>query len=168
VGRGTTLELIDRSWTALQETIGRLDDRQLAAPGPEGWSVKDHLAHLAEWEDILLAVLEGRDPMASLDEVPDGTDALNALLRERHADQPPSNVRRLLDQAHARTMRRLAELGEEGLARPYSAYQPGSTRPDRDQPVLGWVLGNTAEHFDEHRTWIQALIEPRLGEARPG
>lgn len=162
----TILQRIDRSWSALQETIGQMNDRQLVAPGPEGWSIKDHLAHVADWEEVLLALLDGRDPYASLAEVPESTDALNAVLRQRRADQPAAEVRQLLEETHRRTVTRLGELGEAALAKPYAAYQPGSTRPDRDRPIRGWVLGNTAEHFDEHRAWIQALATPDGDEAR--
>jgi len=36
-----------------------------AAHDQQGWRVKDHLTHIAAWEQSLLALLEGRDRWAS-------------------------------------------------------------------------------------------------------
>ena len=43
------LESIEREWNALQAVFSELDIDQMTAPGAEGWSVKDELAHLAAW-----------------------------------------------------------------------------------------------------------------------
>lgn len=153
------LERIGRSWDGLRGTIGGLEDERLAAPGPDGWSIKDHLAHIAAWEEYLLAVLDGTDPAAALGvEAATDTDGANEIIRRRYAPMPAAEVRRLLGDAHARTVRRIEALGDQGLSLPYSHYQPGSTREGRDQPIAGWVLGNTGEHFDEHRSWILAAL----------
>ena len=40
---------------ALQVLLGGLTREQLLWAGPYGWSAKDHLAHLAEWERMLFA-----------------------------------------------------------------------------------------------------------------
>ena len=56
-------ELLMRIRVARSEldlTVAGLDEAALAAPGPEGWSVKDHLAHLAAWARKVLANMDGR------------------------------------------------------------------------------------------------------------
>src|SRR5439155_13508367 len=55
----TAAELIDRvqiEWAALEYTVAGLSLQQLIRPGPQGWSVKDHLVHIAEWEAATDAV----------------------------------------------------------------------------------------------------------------
>jgi hypothetical protein len=35
-------------------------------------------------------------------------------------------------------------------------FQPGD--PDEGRPVIGWVVGNTHEHYAEHIGWMNQLI----------
>ena len=42
---------IEREWGALNQTLGHLNESQITGlHDPQGWSVKDHLVHLAFWE----------------------------------------------------------------------------------------------------------------------
>lgn len=144
-GRGALIERIGRSWNELQREVGDLDDRRLSAPGPEGWSVKDHLAHLARWEQYLLAVLEGRpEPLAAFGlEAGQERDAetINAALQPRDSGLTPAEVRRLLADTHASVLARLEALEDAELER-----------------SLGLIEGNTCGHIDEHRPWIGAVV----------
>jgi len=55
------LSRVDRAWTSLEGTVGRLSPAQLTElRDPAGWAVKDHLMHVAVWEDAFVARLEGR------------------------------------------------------------------------------------------------------------
>lgn len=157
------LARIRRSRAALEQTIGGLSDAQLTAPvGDDGWSIKDHLAHVVAWEQSLLALLAGRDRDAAigLGGAPDGehnTDDLNALLYARHKDRPLPEV--LVDsrQSHERVLAALGGLSDADLFKPYSHYQPDDP-PYNPDPVIGWIAGNTYEHYQEHQGWIEALI----------
>ena len=51
--------------------------------------------------------------------------------------------------------RPLVSLSDEDLHRPYSYYQPGSPQTAE---VIGWIVGNSYEHYDEHRPWIEAIL----------
>ena len=42
----------------LLEVIDGLTDEQLAEQSLDGWSVKDHLAHLALWDDVRASEVE--------------------------------------------------------------------------------------------------------------
>jgi uncharacterized damage-inducible protein DinB len=134
---------VQRSWDELQAAVAGLDDHRLSALGPEGWSAKDHLAHLARWEEYMLAVLDGRDGRAELEVDTDErreTDAINAALQKSDAGLPAAEVRSRLAETHARMVARLRSLdGAELTSR------------------LDHIAGNTHEHFDEHAGWIRAL-----------
>src|SRR5574341_330088 len=55
------LARIQAERAALEQAIANLSEAQMTALGPESWSVKDHLAHVVTWEQILvLAHLQGR------------------------------------------------------------------------------------------------------------
>src|ERR1051326_151830 len=149
------MDRIARSRDGLQHTRAGLSDQRLSTPGPNGWSIKDHLAHLAVWEEHLIALLDGRDGLEEMGvETSGGTDAANEQIRARYASGPPAEVRALLASTHARALAAIEALGEDGLERPYSSFRPGTNREDADLPIAEWVLGNTCDHFDEHRAWI--------------
>ena len=44
------LDRIDREWNALEDVLSLLGHEQIEVPDAGGWSAKDNLAHLAEWE----------------------------------------------------------------------------------------------------------------------
>jgi hypothetical protein len=53
-------------------------------------------------------------------------------------------------------MAALGKLDDADLEKPYSHYQPGD--PDEKRPVVGWVAGNTYEHYAEHTNWIRTTF----------
>jgi hypothetical protein len=56
-------------------------------------------------------------------------------------------------ETHARVVGALARLTDDDLARPYSHFQPNDL-PLNENPVIGWIAGNTSEHYDEHAATI--------------
>lgn len=44
------------------------------------------------------------------------------------------------------------------LFRTYSYFQPDEPGEDSGRPIIAWIIGNTYEHYDEHRAWIEELI----------
>ena len=158
------LERIQRTRAALERAIGQLSEAQLVAPGAaSGWSVKDHLAHLAVWEQGLTALLQGRPRPAAM-EVDEATylrseDALNALIYQRNKDRSLAEVLAAFRQAHDQVLAALAGLTDADLFKTYSHYQPNELGEDSGEPILKWVAGNTYEHYAEHHAWLRALVE---------
>jgi uncharacterized protein (TIGR03083 family) len=154
------VERIQRGWWELDELVAVLDAAALEAPMADGWRVKDHLAHLAAWEESLVALLEGRDREAAVGVSGIGkadVDSVNAAILERHREDSPAQAVASLRDTHRRLLAKLDQLGEEDLSRPYSHYQPGSSsHPDREKPVSDWVGVNTFEHYAEHLPLIRS------------
>lgn len=142
--RTELIDRVQRSWDELQAAVAGLDDRQLSAAGPDGWSVKDHLVHVERWEAYLLAELDGRDgrPELGLAEGAEspGADAINDSLQARYANMPAAQVLGRVQETHARVAALLQTLDGAVLER-----------------RLEWIAGNTHEHFDEHRGYIRSL-----------
>lgn len=156
----TLLARIRASRAALEEVVAGLDDRRLVATGLDGWSAKDHLAHVAAWEDCLLGYLNGRGAIETFGlqgEDVDGTDGVNAVLHRRYADVSPDEARRKFAESHAAVMAALEALTDADIARPLASYLPYRDDEAARQPILGWIVGNTCEHYDEHREWIASL-----------
>jgi hypothetical protein len=158
----TTAELlarIDESWRAFDQAVGHLSPEQrIQLRDRNGWSVKDHLAHVWAWEQSLLALLEGRDRNAAIG-VPSGDDqdidAINELIRQQRQPMSLAAVQQALHESHAAVVAAIARLSDADLFKPYAAYQP--TAPEIVDPVIGWIISNTYEHYVEHTAWIQAL-----------
>jgi len=158
----SVMEPIEESWNQLNAAIDALGPEALNTTGPDGWAVKDHLAHLAAWEASLIGLLEGADRARAMGITAEGdeeTDELNDAIwgihRQKTADQALAYFR----QTHEELLRVLGKLSDEDLQRPYNDYQPNDPRaPDDNRPALEWVAGNTWEHYDEHREWIDQLV----------
>ncbi|MGB2696186.1 MAG: DinB family protein [Dehalococcoidia bacterium] len=158
------LQRIQRSRAALEQTISQLSDAQLVAPGPsEGWSARDHLAHLTIWEQGLAALLQGhpRYTTMGLDEQTYlNTDevGLNEIIYQHNKDRSLTEVLAAFQQAHQQVLAALAGLTDADLFLTYSHDQPDEPGEDSGAPILGWIAGNTYDHYAEHQAWIQALV----------
>ena len=60
-------------------------------------------------------------------------------------------------ESHAALMVALGKLSDADLQKPYSHFQPTDSKQKR--PVIGWVAGNTYEHYAEHIGWIDHLVK---------
>ncbi len=161
----TTAELlaqIGQSWSELMRTLQALTTDQLATVrDAQDWSAKDHLAHITTWEQSLLALLQGRnrDEAIGLSEaehdLPD-IDAVNAIVARRNRERTLADVLAAMERSHQEVVTAIAALSDEDLFKPYSHYQPDDPPAD-DRPVIGWIIGNTIEHYQEHNEYIRVL-----------
>jgi uncharacterized protein (TIGR03083 family) len=158
--RTELLDRIRRSWDALQNAILQMSEAQLTTlRSADGWSVQDHLAHLAAWERSTLAILRGEprhralgvDAAAYAEE---DEDRLNALIYERNRERALADVLADLRDAHAQMLAALDRLSDADLRRPDTDFLPG----ERGEPLLARIAGNTYEHYDEHLPWISSLV----------
>lgn len=156
----TLLARIYESRAALERLSAPLSGEQLAAPGPDGdWSVKDHLYHLATWQQVQLARMQGRPPWAvvDLDEAAfraaadPATDfrEINALIERRGKDQPSAAVLAFFRDSFAQILAELERWSYDDLLKP--------VRPD-GPTVLQQLSGDSYEHDDEHRRMIERML----------
>ncbi|MDX2141085.1 MAG: ClbS/DfsB family four-helix bundle protein [Chloroflexota bacterium] len=162
VSKAHLLSLIDTSWNELQAYLNTLTPAQIDGPtDAAGWTVKDHVMHLAVWEDSINALLEGRS-RAENSGVPQDVwdshdfDAINEVIRQQFVALPYDDVQQRFQSVHETLLGKLAAMSDEDLYRPYQHYQPGDQRTD---PVVNWVNGDTFEHYAEHLPWIRAIVE---------
>ena len=160
------LERIDASWKELCDTVDGLGPNGLTITGTDGWAVKDHLIHVAAWEQMLLGLLEGRargDVMGISEPDDATTDAVNDAVWKLHRHETPEQAMRYFKDAHAQLVTGLARLNPGDLERPYSHYHPSTAGEDgTDRPVMEWVVSDTYEHYAEHIGWINDLTAKRI------
>jgi hypothetical protein len=139
-----TLAGFDRKWAALEEMVTRLDEHALTeVRDPAGWSAKDHLMHVAQWEQALLAKVDGRPRHEALgiDAATDRSgddDTINAAIFAATRQRPLKEVLHALRTTHDATRARLVAA----------------------LTLLTEVPGY-ADHYEQHRGWIGDLAGPK-------
>ena len=150
---------IQHEWTALEETIAKLNEEQMSVPDAGGWAIKDNLAHLTAWEEFMLrAYLKGQPAheamamdvatYAAADE-----DGVNDIIYRRNRDRPVSDVLADWRRSHRAVLDYLWSIPFDDLLKPLDPNNPDK------RPVLGWVIGDTYEHYQEHGAYVRALIQ---------
>jgi hypothetical protein len=159
------IERINDAWSALEGEFSDSEEEALTTLGGDGWSVKDHLAHLEAWERYLLALLERRSPstalgidLATIRSTED--DPLNELIREPTKTQSLAQVLADLRNTHERLLAAIATLPEDDLERLAADYQPDELADDPDS-IARWITHICDEHMREHIEWLQRLTAIR-------
>jgi len=134
------LQRYRRTREQLLAVIDGLTDAQLTQQTLDGWSVKDHLAHLAQWDDVRAAevarISAGHQSAWRMTDEQDTVynDMAYALRQDLSLDQ----VRWELAQSHARLLTAIAASTPRGL-----------------DPALYGVAGLAGGHEQEHTGWIK-------------
>jgi hypothetical protein len=157
------LARIDAEWQALHRAVQPLDERQMSVSDEGGWSIKDNLAHIAEWERYLAlhhmrsvstAEVWGFDAaeIAHIDE-----DGINQRLFERNRSRTKAEILTMLSESHKLVLIELGGWRFKELLKPRSS----SGKENRSVGLL--VAGNTYFHYQEHRKTIELLLRQVSG-----
>src|SRR5262245_46281468 len=87
------LHRIENGWNDLQSYLATLSAEQLMTPtDAAGWTAKDHVIHLAIWEDGISALLEGQTQREGMQvdvaTWKQGIESINAVVQQRYHDLP--------------------------------------------------------------------------------
>ncbi len=152
------LDRIENEWLALMHTIEELTPEQMSTPMAGGWAPKDNLAHLAAWERFMVHYhLQAKPPHEVLDLTAESFEnldetAINAIIYERNRHRPAADVVADLRRSHALVLETLNAMSFDDLMRPHFPDDP------EKRPLVGWVIGNTYDHYREHRQNIERKI----------
>src|SRR5436305_11383718 len=95
----------------LLAAIDGLSDELLAEPSLDGWSVNDHLAHLALWDDLRAAEVErisaGHESAWKFSETQD--DAYNEVGHELRRNMSASQAKWELERSRKRLLEAISE-----------------------------------------------------------
>ena len=153
------MAVIEREWDLLMDAVAKLEMAdKMTTPDEGGWSPKDNLAHLAEWMNILTGYhIDHRTPHDVLGVSEDVTrdwdfNVINDVLFERNKDRSTEDVLTGLKSMYEETVNRLNAMSYDDLLVPRRADDPDK------RPLILWVMGDTSEHFAEHRETIEKLL----------
>lgn len=153
-GKEALLAKIQEGWRELMAAVDAVPDNKKAIAPTGGWSVKDQLAHVTAWEDVLLRHYIGGAPLpevvgakgASIEDI----DHVNLILFERDRDL---TIEQVLDRAavtHKTVIEKIQVTDWETLQGPHRVG-------DRELPsLLAAVAANTYEHYEEHTPQVKA------------
>ena len=152
------ITFIAEEWMALLQIMDKLTAKQMTTPDVGGWSPKDNLAHLAAWEQFMLRrYLQGQTPHQAM-QIEEATlehleeDDINQILFERNRLRHLDDVLQELQQTHAELLNMLEQMTFADL------MQPNSEDPQH-RPLIIWVMGNTYQHYREHRETMEATVQ---------
>ena len=144
----------------LEAFIAGTPPDRLVGPRRDGWSIKDHLFHLATWDSYLIALLERqpRLPAVGIESDPRGeNDGVNAIFFERGKDLPLSHVLGLFRGNRGRIIEAIQKLNDTDLQRPVADLQPNDPSPLAGR-LRDWILPLTADHDRLHHRWMRELL----------
>lgn len=152
------MSAIRREWGLLMDVVARLNEQQMLTPDAGGWSPKDNLAHLSEWMNSLIGYhMDGRpayEVMRLPEEATKGWDmeVINPILFERNKDRSIEDVLGELRSTYDTLLAKLDAMSFDDLMRPRHRNDP------EKRPLLLWVVGDTSDHFAEHRSTIEKML----------
>jgi hypothetical protein len=155
------MEAIEREWKLLMDTAAKLTAPQMTAPDAGGWSPKDNLAHLTEWIKTLMGYHMDKRPASEVMNLPPEVtknwdmEEINPVLFERNRNRTSEDVLGELKRVYGELVAKLQAMSFEDLMKPRHADDP------EKRPLLLWVLGDTSEHFAEHRATIEMGLKAK-------
>ncbi len=161
------LSAIDRDWLALQSALARMDEAQMAGvQDGEGWTVKDHLVHIAAWERSTVYFLQGKARHTGLG-VDEATylagddDVINAAVYRQTAGTRLPQAVEELQSVHRELLALLQGMSDEDLQQPYRHYLPDEPGAG-DGPAINLVYNSSANHYREHLAGMAGLLAKGL------
>ena len=153
---------IDTAWSELYTFLAELVEATAAAKDANGWTVKDHVTHMAIWGDSVAVLFRGGYRHEALGISEDvyskaSFDEINEIIRQREGRVALSQAIRLLRDVHGELMRGVESLTDADLGRAVRDVFPLAPRTD-DRLVADFIHENTAAHYSEHLPWMRKLV----------
>ena len=152
------MSAIKHEWKLLMDIVAKLDETKMTTPDEGGWSPKDNLAHLSEWMNSLMGYHMDKRPAHEAMRIPEEAargwdmEVINPILFERNKNRSTEDVLDELKRVYDTLVAKLEATPFEDLMKPRHANDP------EKRPLLMWVLGDTTEHFEEHRQVIEKML----------
>jgi hypothetical protein len=152
------MSALKREWKLLMDVVAKLNEQKMTTPDPGGWSPKDNLAHLAEWMTLLMDHHMDKRPAHEVFGVSEETtkdwdmEVINPVLFARNKDRSRQEVLNHVKQVYEKLVAKLEAMSFDDLLKPRDPDDP------QKRPLLLWVLGDTTEHFAEHRETIERML----------
>lgn len=158
------LEQVHAARAEIEAIIDHLSQEQMTGTSDEGgWTIKDHLAHIAEWQRRGLAAIEGRPPWEAFGIEREryeqlDIDGINEILYERNKDRPVEEVLTDFRKTQEKVVLTLEQMNEDDLQK--EIPQGHSQKYRRiGELALSTFAGHDNEHVEEIRLLANQPVE---------
>jgi hypothetical protein len=161
LAKAELMKRIRQRHALMEDLLGSLTPEQMLAPVLDaGWNVKDSLAHLVEWESLLLDWVgkyqRGEDVKRwaegfwiGEDDAEEQMHKFNAHLYEKNKNLELDDVLQSYRETYEQVVELVEALSEDEIFDPdYFAARNG-------RPLITLIAGDSYEHYDEHIGWIR-------------
>ncbi len=141
------LTSIQKEYSALEKVLTALTPEQMAiSPASGAWAVKDIIAHLYEWQQMLFtwyqAGLRGEMPAVPApgfkwSQLP----ALNQQIYEKYRELAPDSALKMFRESHHKTVQFIETLTDTDLT------TPGLYRWMNQNSLISYLNSTTAAHY---------------------
>ncbi|HUG16337.1 MAG TPA: ClbS/DfsB family four-helix bundle protein [Thermomicrobiales bacterium] len=131
------LQQASRAWLELKRAVDRIPDEAMNRPNTVGrWGGRDLLIHLANWEEVAIAVIEQLEAGGSEAWPLDDADEINASMLDPYRDSSLDEARAYLEATH------------------FALMDSAEHAHNITESV---VLGVTRDHYRQHMDDIKAI-----------
>jgi hypothetical protein len=155
------IENITSERTRLERLLEGISPEMMVEPGFEGdWSIKDILAHITEWEQLMVGwtqeTLRGETPnRPAPGSTWDDLDQLNERLFQKNKSKGLDEVLTSFYDHYPKMYDLITSLSDEDL------MKPDQFEWRNGDPLWHMVAANTWWHYKEHREGIEGWLASR-------
>lgn len=153
------LEVIEVEQKALEQFLAGLSRTQMIQPGAIGeWSVKDALAHLLEWQNMVLgwysAGLRGKVPVTPSEEFNwSQLPQLNQQIYKKHCGRPLADIQKEFKTSCKKMTNTIQGLSEENL------FTRGRYAWTKNNTLGAYFISSTSSHYHWARTTMKKNLK---------
>jgi len=155
ISKAQAIDKLEAERRRLEQNLAKLNQEDMLQPGVVGeWSVKDVLAHLADWEqrflDWYVADQRGEvphPPAPGLTWKRQDLDTLNQQIFEKHHDRPLPEILAEFRDTHERLIATVQVMSEEEIATPGRFAWIGKAA------LFSWLTG-----YANHDLWAKTKV----------
>ena len=153
------IETAQKERAALEELLATLTPEQMTQPNIIGeWSVKDLLAHLVEWEGMVMKWyaegLKGKTLAVPSEEYNWGQlPQLNHAIFLKHRDKPLAEIQKIFKASYKKIMKVVEEIPEKDL------FTRKVYKWANNNPLAAYFVSATSSHYRWARTIIRKAIK---------
>jgi hypothetical protein len=154
ITREEMLANIHRERKLLEDVLSQIDlERYLTPAFDGGWSIKDVLAHIVHWEQLMITWLRGaaKGALPNLPASDQDVNALNLQAFEENKNLPLDDVLESFNRSYPQAFA-IAENSPDAL------IFTKNPLPGREQPFWITIAANTWWHYQEHREAFEGWL----------
>jgi hypothetical protein len=157
------LQRIERAYSEFTHFVTVLDVEAIhAKPGEQEWTIKDILAHVAAWEDVLVRFhlsgerFEDVIGLSGAEYRVTPFDEINQHLYEKYREWSLEKVKKLAQETHQELVGHLAQISDDELREPSRIITALGLDP---YPMFEYIAANTYDHYSEHLETMKGIAD---------